>query len=153
MFDRVLGGGTDVCAESAFFSTDNDSAPASLLFLGEGPPAGHVHFREGLLQEVSSVVLGDAAEEANFLTRVVLAEDKVAAASAVEACATWSQFTTLLREKLVVQWQLLLSSKTGHAWLKLVLRVDGHVVILDGNVKQGVFNAQNGELFHGCECV
>ena len=88
-----------------------------------------------------------------FLTRVVLAEDKVAAASAVEACATWSQFTTLLREKLVVQWQLLLSSKTGHAWLKLVLRVDGHVVILDGNVKQGVFNAQNGELFHGCECV
>jgi hypothetical protein len=146
----VLLGGTNVGAEGTLLAVDNDSTATGSFLGGMSEESLHLDISKALLEDLARVVVADATNESNVTIEVFLSQDMVAGTGRVEGGTTGGDFFVFSGEELVVDADVGLSDKGGLSVLETVLGVHDIVVILNGDVKEGVLNDDEGDLlsFH-----
>jgi hypothetical protein len=142
----VLLGCSDVGAESTLLAMDNDSTATGSFLSSVSEDTVHLDVLKALLENLARVVLANAANKSNITIEVCLSQDMVAGTSRVQGRTTGGDLFVFSSEYLIVNSNVRLSDEGGLSVLEAVLLVKDIFVILNGDVKQGVLDYNEGDL-------
>jgi len=144
-------GCSDVSTESTLLSVDDDSTATSRCNITSGEDSVHLDFIDALREELARVVVTDATNESNITIEVNFLEDVVASTGRVEGSTTKGDLLIVSSEEFVVDAHVFLSDEGSLSVDEAELSVDDIVVVLDGDVEEGVLDDDECD-FVGLHC-